>query len=99
MPVDGTYDVEVNSPIGKMKGKLTLVSSGTELSGKLDAQMGKNEFSGGTVNGQSVAFETSIGSPLGKIRLVVDATVTGDTISGEVKTGNFGSFPMSGKRL
>ncbi len=99
MPVDGTYDVEVDSPIGKMKAKLTLATSGPVLSGIMDSQMGKYDFSGGTVDGQSCAFETAIGSPIGKIKLAVTAEVTGDMITGEVKAGSFGVFPLSGKRL
>lgn len=99
MPVDGTYDVEVDSPIGKMKAKLTLATSGSELSGVMDSQMGTYDFSGGTADGQSCAFETAIGSPMGKIKLGVTAQVSGDMISGEVKAGSFGVFPLSGKRL
>lgn len=99
MPVDGTYQVQVESPIGKLQGKLTLAVSGTELSGDLEWQMGKSSFSGGTINGQSLAWEMAIKSPIGKINLSAHATVAGDDISGEVKAGNMGVFPVSGTRV
>ena len=99
MAVDGTYKVEVDTPIGKQEATLTLTTDGTALSGSTESVMGSQEFSGGTVNGDQVSWNMEINSPIGKMELIYNATVSDDTISGEVKTGNFGTSLFKGVRI
>jgi hypothetical protein len=99
MAVDGTYNVEVDTPLGKQTAKLTLKADGDTLSGNVDSSMGGViEFSGGSVSGDDVAWNMEIDSPLGKIDLEYKGRITGDEIEGEVKAGNFGSSPFKGTR-
>ena len=99
MAIDGTYNVEVDSPMGKQASKLTLKTDGNALSGSMDVPMGgMKEFSGGTVNGDEITWSMELDSPMGKMNLEHKAKVTGDEISGEVKAGNFGTMPFKGKR-
>lgn len=99
MAIDGTYEIEVNTPVGKMKGKLILKTDGDSLSGAIETSMGNSDFSGGSVNGDEFSSIIDMKSPMGKIQLETKGKVTGDAIAGEVKMGNFGTSEFSGKRL
>lgn len=99
MSVDGTYNVEVDTPLGKQTARLILKADGSALSGSIEAELaGLMEFSGGTVNGDEITWSMELDSPMGKLNLKYKATVTGDEISGEVKAGDFGTSPFMGKR-
>jgi hypothetical protein len=99
MSIDGTYNIEVDTPMGKMESKLTLKSAGTALSGTVESSFGTTSFTGGTVKGDDVAWTMEIDSPMGKMKLDYIGKVTGSDISGEVKAGDFGSSPFKGKRI
>lgn len=98
MAVDGTYNVEIDTPMGKQESKLTLKTDGDALSGTMESPMGTIEFSGGKVNGDDISWEMEISSPMGNMNLEYNLKVSGDDISGEVKAGSFGSSPLKGKR-
>ncbi len=99
MAVDGTYNIEIDTPMGKQTAKLTLKADGAALSGSVDSSMGGlQEFSGGTVSGDDVAWEMEISGPMGKMNLGYKLKVTGDDISGEIKAGDFGTSPLKGTR-
>jgi hypothetical protein len=98
MAVDGKYKIEIDSPMGKQEATLTLKAAGEELSGTMESAMGKMDFSGGTVKGDEVFWNTEINSPMGKMELAYKGKVTGNDISGEVQAGNFGSSPFKGKK-
>ena len=98
MAVDGTYNVEIDTPMGKQESKLTLKTDGDALSGTMESPMGTQEFSGGKVSGDEVSWEMEITSPMGKMNLEYKLKVSGNDISGEVKAGDFGSSPLKGTR-
>jgi hypothetical protein len=99
MAVDGTYNITVETPLGKQAAKLALKADDNVLSGSIEAEIGGlNEFSGGAVNGNDVTWKMELNSPLGKINLECKGMIAGDEISGEVKAGDFGTSPFKGKR-
>lgn len=100
MVVDGNYSIEIDTPIGKQTAKLVLETEGNALSGSIDARIGGvQEFTGGTVNGEEVTWSMVLESPMGKIGLDFRCKVIGGEITGDVKAGNFGTFPLKGKRV
>ena len=99
MAVDGTYKIEIDTPMGKQESTLTLKTDGDKLSGSMDSMFGKQDFSGGSVKGDAVAWVMEMSSPMGNMKLEYSATVSGDDISGSVKAGDFGSSPFKGKRV
>jgi hypothetical protein len=99
MSVDGTYKVEIDTPMGKQEAKITLKTSGNSLSGTMENPMGNASFSGGTVNGSDVSWKAEVSSPMGKLTLAFTGKVNGSDISGEVSIGAFGSSPFKGKRV
>lgn len=98
MAVDGTYNIEIETPMGKMTDKLTLKTAGTKLSGTIQSQFGTNSFSGGTVKGNEVSWNMEISGPMGQMKLAYKGKVTGNNISGEVKAGDFGTSTFKGKK-
>ncbi len=98
MAVDGTYNIEMTTPMGARPGKLTLKTDGGSLSGTYTAEQGDNAFKDGTVSGEEIAFSVKVNAPMGEITIGVKGTVSGDTISGQVQLGSFGSAPFKGTR-
>ena len=99
MAVDGTYNIEVQTPMGNQPGKLTLKADGDSLSGSFDGGMGGEQaFSGGTVIGDEATWSISVTGPMGQMKLDFKVTVTGDDVSGQVQLGSFGTGDIKGKR-
>jgi hypothetical protein len=98
MAVDGTYNVEIASPMGKQAGKLTLKAAGKALSGSYAGPRGEQAFSGGTVDGNNVAWSIQVSGPMGQMKLDFKGTVSGDKLSGKVQLGSFGSADFTGTR-
>jgi hypothetical protein len=99
MAIDGTYKIEIDTPMGKQEATLTLKTAGDKLSGTAESMFGKTDFSGGTVKGNAVAWINEISSPMGNMKLEYSGKVSGNDISGEVKAGDFGTSPFKGKRV
>ena len=98
MAVDGTYNIELQTQMGNRPGKITLKADGDSLSGTYNTERGDQEFSGGTVSGDDVAWTVSMSGPQGQMNLDFKAKVTGDEISGTVQLGTFGSATFKGTR-
>jgi hypothetical protein len=97
MPIDGTYKIELDTPLGKQAARLTLKTAGAVCSGHAEAELGQTDFTG-TIKGDDLAWRMEINSPLGRMKLDCKGKVTGSDISGEVKAGAFGSFAFKGKK-
>lgn len=97
MSIDGNWEVSMNTPMGEQKGTLTLKVDGSSLSGKVDTAMGAQEFSDGTVSGNNLEWSIDITKPM-PMTLNFKATVDGDSMSGKVGLGMFGSAPLTGQR-
>ena len=97
MSIDGTWEVSISTPMGEQKATVTLSTDGAALVGKMDSDMVSKEFSG-TVDGNNLNWEIDITNPM-PMTLKITATVDGDSISGDVGLGMFGSAPMTGKRV
>lgn len=96
MSLDGIYDVIVKSPLGDQKSTLTVKTDGSSFIGRNVGATANNEIAG-TVEGHTLAWQEKISVPI-PMTLDMTATVEGDTLSGTVKAGAFGSFPMTGAR-
>lgn len=98
MAVDGTYNIEMETPMGTRPGKLTLKTDGNSLSGTFSGAQGEQSFTGGTVDGDAVAWSTVMSGAMGEVKLDFKGTVSGDEISGQVQLGSFGSATFKGTR-
>ena len=94
MAVDGKYEIVVNSPMGPQPSTLEINADG---SGTQSAQGRSQPIANGKIDGNNVSWSNSITTP-SPMTLEFAGVVDGDSISGNVKAGSFGSFPFSGKR-
>ena len=90
MSVAGTYKLTMNTPMGTQTPTLTLTEDGGALSGSMAGEMGTQEFSGGTVDGNEASWNMTISAMGQEIELSCTAKVDGDSISGKM------SSPMGG---
>jgi len=98
MAVDGTYNIEISTQMGKRAGKLTLKTDGNSLSGSYAGDQGEQAFDGGNVTGDEFAWTMQVSGPMGQMKLDFKGTVSGDDITGQVQLGSFGSGNFSGTR-
>lgn len=95
--VDGTWDTIVKSPLGDQKSTLTVKSDGDTFTGTNSGAMGSVDIDDGKVDGDTLSWTMKMTVPM-PMTLDCTATVDGDTITGQVGAGAFGSFPMTGTR-
>lgn len=95
--VDGDWDVTVKSPMGDQKSVLTINSDGGSFTGKMAGSLGSMDIASGSVDGNTIRWKMDMTVPM-PMTLDCTATVDGDSISGEVKAGAFGSMGLSGSR-
>lgn len=95
--VDGTYDVVVKSPLGDQKSTLTVKSEGSTFTGTNSGAMGSSDVSG-EVNGNTLTWKQQMTVPM-PMTLDMNVVIEGDTVSGNVGAGAFGTFPLTGSRV
>ena len=94
--VDGKWDCTVKSPLGDQKMTIDVRSAGSNFTGTASGAMGSADLAG-TVEGNTVRWKQQITVPM-PMTLDCEATAEGDTLTGSVGAGAFGSFPLSGTR-
>ncbi|HBK04512.1 MAG TPA: hypothetical protein DDZ81_01475 [Acetobacteraceae bacterium] len=85
MPVPGTYQITVKTPVGPQQAKLVFCVEGAALSGFIENVKGRSDFSGGTVTGGEVRFSARISTPIGRIRAEIVGRVDGDRFTAAAK--------------
>ena len=98
MAIDGSYNIDMTTPMGNQSAKLTLKTDGTSLSGSVSGAQGEQSFDGGTVSGDDATWTIQISGPMGEMKIDFKATVSGDGISGTAQLGSYGSADFKGTR-
>jgi hypothetical protein len=93
---DGTWKITINTPMGAQEVTAEITTSGDTFTGKTSGRMGDSEVSG-KVDGDTLTWTAAITQPM-PMTLEFSATVSGDSMSGNVKLGAFGNAPLSGVR-
>ena len=96
--VDGSWNTITKSPMGDQQATLNVKSDGSSFTGTYSGAMGSTEITDGKVDGDKLSWKVAIVVPM-PMTLDCEATVDGDTISGTVGAGAFGSFPLAGNRV
>ncbi len=97
MSVAGTYECITKTPMGDQKSEVTIVVDGDSFTGSNVGAMGSMDLENGKVDGNKLTWTMKMTVPM-PMTLEGEATVDGDTLTGNVKAGAFGSFPMNGNR-
>ena len=96
--VDGSWDCASQTPMGEQKFVLTLASQpGGGLSGSVSGAMGSTDISDARVDGNKLKFGMKVTVPM-PITLTGEASIEGDALTGSLKAGVFGKFPLTGSR-
>ncbi len=96
--VAGAWNTVVKSPLGEQQSVLTVNDNGDGTwSGTNSGAMGSLTCDNGKIDGNTLTWTMDMKVPM-PMMLECDATVDGDTITGGVKAGMFGTSPLSGTR-
>ena len=93
MSAEGDWEITINSPMGPQKANLELSSDGGTMSG----QQGELALKDVSIDGDSASWKADVTTPIA-LTLEFEGSVDGDSISGNVKFGAFGSGTFSGTR-
>jgi len=96
MSADGNWKITINTPMGAQQVDASIKVNGDTFTGVTKGQMGEQTVEG-KVSGDTLTWSSAITSPM-PMTLEFSATVSGDSMSGNVKLGAFGSAPLSGVR-
>jgi hypothetical protein len=97
MALDGNYDCITKSPLGDQKSVFTVTTNGDTFTGQNAGTMGSMDVEDGKVDGNKLTWVMNMKVPM-PMTLTCEATVDGDTLTGTVNAGAFGSMAMSGTR-
>ncbi len=97
MSIDGTWNVVIDSPMGKQQGVLTLATEGDKVTGTGQAMGTTMDVVDGTANGDDLTFALNFTQPM-PMRLDFRLTVAGDRIAGEAEAGPIGTREVVGER-
>ena len=97
MSVSGTWKLTLQTPMGAQDRTLTLTADGAALTGTMAGPQGDVQIEDGSVAGDVVSW--SMVAPQLGAKVVFKGTVTGDTLTGRVELGAFGSAPFSGVKV
>jgi hypothetical protein len=98
MSIDGTWNLTLDTPIGKQETTLEAKTAGGALTGtQSGADSGSQPIEDGAVDGDAASWSVAITSPMA-MTLEFKGTVDGDTMSGTVKLGMFGEAQFTGVR-
>lgn len=95
--VDGSYDCVTKSPMGDQKSVFTVKSDGDSFTGQNAGAMGSLDVENGKVDGNKLTWTMNMKVPM-PMTLDCDAVIDGDTLTGTIKAGAFGSMAMTGTR-
>jgi hypothetical protein len=97
MPIDGTWNCAMDTPLGERKLILTLAANGSSLTGTVGNGSESTAIQDGRANGDAASWKADITSPM-SMTLEFTVTVTGNDMTGSVKLGMFGNAPLRGTR-
>lgn len=95
--VDGSYDCVTKSPMGDQKSVFTVTSDGASFTGQNAGAMGALDVENGKVDGNKLTWTMAMKVPM-PMTLEAEAVIDGDTLTGTIKAGAFGSMAMTGTR-
>jgi hypothetical protein len=99
MDVDGSWDLVIDSPMGKQNVIITLKEDAGQLTGTLlnKSNNMKTDLFDGAVTGGELTWKAKL--QLMNITLTFSTSVQDDVMSGKVKAGLFGNFNVTGQRV
>lgn len=95
--VNGTWKIEVNTPMGKQNAEVNVEADGDTFNGSIAITQGSSPITDGQVDGNKLNWSVKITQPM-PMTLEFAVEVNGDDMTGFVKLGMFGSSAVKGTR-
>jgi L-seryl-tRNA(Ser) seleniumtransferase len=95
--VTGTWELNVESPMGSRASDAIFTQSGETLAGKMVSPRGEVPLKG-SIAGDAIKFGINVNVQGQDLQIDYTGTVTGDTMSGTVVFGSFGDGKWTGKK-
>ena len=95
--VTGTWELNVESPMGSRASDAIFTQSGGTLAGKMVSPRGEVPLKG-SIAGDAIKFGINVNVQGQDLQIDYSGTVTGDTMSGTVVFGSFGDGKWTGKK-
>lgn len=93
----GTWDVTLDTPIGKMAVVFNINDADGVISGTASSDAETVDFIDAVADGNHLTWSQAVTTPM-KLTLKFDVTVDGDTMTGTSKAGIFPSSKVNGTR-
>ncbi|MFD6274146.1 hypothetical protein ACFWFI_00875 [Streptomyces sp. NPDC060209] len=97
MPVEGTWDLSVATPIGSIEAVVELRREGGVLSGVAHGAGEEVPLSDVALDGDRLTWKQAVTKPM-RLNLSFAVTVTGDTLAGTSKAGRLPASKVTGRR-
>ena len=96
--VSGVWLVTMQTPQGEMTQEATFTQDKEALKVSMTSPMGTDMKGEGTIKGQDLQWTLTISTPNGDFALGFKAKVDGDSMTGDVQMGDFGSSTFTAKK-
>jgi hypothetical protein len=97
--ISGVWEMTTTqTPQGDMTADVTFVQDKEAIKVSMTGPQGMEMKGEGTVKGPDVEWTVTISGGMGEFVLVYKGKIDGETMSGEVQAGDFGSFPWTAKK-
>ncbi|MFH8738744.1 MULTISPECIES: hypothetical protein [unclassified Streptomyces] len=97
MSVEGTWDLSVSTPIGKIKAVVELLRQDGVLSGAAHGTGEEVPLSDIALDGDRLTWKQTVTKPL-RLNLAFAVTISGDTLTGTSKAGRLPASKVTGRR-
>jgi hypothetical protein len=98
--IDGSWQVVIDSPMGKQPLFVDLKADSDKLVGtaRANGQTIDPDIFDGQITGDVVSWKVKVRKPV-PLTMTLTLTHSGDKLVGKCKPGMFGTFPATGTRL
>jgi imidazolonepropionase-like amidohydrolase len=96
--VTGTWEMTVTTEMGDISATVTLVQTGSEVTGTFRSEMGTSDITDGTISGSDIEFSVTLPIMDRPRELVFIGTVEEDTMEGSLDLGAMGTAEWKATR-
>jgi hypothetical protein len=97
MSVEGTWDLTISTPIGRINAAVDLHRDGAQLIGAAHGAGEEIPLTDVTLDGNLLTWKQAVTKPL-RLNLAFAVTVDGDTLTGTSKAGHLPASKVTGRR-
>jgi hypothetical protein len=96
--VNGVWELTLQTPQGDMTADATFVQDKEAFKFTMPGPQGMEMNGEGTVKDKDLEWTVTVSTQMGEFVLVFKGKVEGETMSGEVQMGDFGTAPWTAKK-